>query len=236
VPIRRSRQSNAYRHPTPDCKHLPYNRLLVVGQPVRTSLRLQRFRVGCFFPANGKFDVMGGRDVNNVELTIRLNTTLAQQLDDQVKHLPRRVYKHMACAYLTTAGRTILLRSRSNFISQTGTGRVFRYDPTTVLSSPLPVVIGPARCIQHVARWLTVFNNTLVVRVASIFLTAAGPTDWQFTPNPAGWVQKNAVLPVPLGYLPTTTIGSLVYTGGGADITGGVLTDTTNAFVYDPVA
>ena len=36
--------------------------------------------------------------------------------------------------------------------------------------------------------------------------------------------------------MPTTTIGSLVYTGGGADITGGVLTDTTNAFVYDPVA
>src|SRR4030095_9721223 len=59
---------------------------------------------------------------------------------------------------------------------------------------------------------------------------------WQFTPNPAGWVQKSAVLPVPLGYLPTTTIGSLVYTGGGADITGGVLTDTNNAFVYDPVA
>ena len=59
---------------------------------------------------------------------------------------------------------------------------------------------------------------------------------WQFTPSPAGWVQKSAVLPVPLGYLPTTTIGSLIYTGGGADITGGVLTDETNSFVYDPVA
>ena len=49
-------------------------------------------------------------------------------------------------------------------------------------------------------------------------------------------MQKNAVLPVPLGYIPTTTIGSLIYTGGGADITGGTLTDTTNSFVYDPVA
>ena len=49
-------------------------------------------------------------------------------------------------------------------------------------------------------------------------------------------MQKNAVLPVPLGYIPTTTIGSLIYTGGGADITGGVQTDTTNSFVYDPVA
>ena len=36
---------------------------------------------------------------------------------------------------------------------------------------------------------------------------------------------------VPLGYIPTTTIGGLIYTGGGRDITGGVLTDTTNSFV-----
>ena len=28
----------------------------------------------------------------------------------------------------------------------------------------------------------------------------------------------------------------MIYTGGGADITGGVLTDTTNSFVFDPVA
>jgi len=43
-------------------------------------------------------------------------------------------------------------------------------------------------------------------------------------------------LPVPLGYIPTTTIGSLIYTGGGTDITAGTLTDTTNSFVYNPVA
>ena len=43
---------------------------------------------------------------------------------------------------------------------------------------------------------------------------------WEFTPSPAAWVQKAAVLPVPLGYIPTTTIGSLIYTGGGSDITG----------------
>jgi hypothetical protein len=49
-------------------------------------------------------------------------------------------------------------------------------------------------------------------------------------------VQKGESLPVPLGYIPTTTISGLIYTGGGTDITGGVLTDTTNSFVYDPVA
>ena len=49
-------------------------------------------------------------------------------------------------------------------------------------------------------------------------------------------MQKSTVLPVPLGYIPTTTIGSLIYTGGGSNITGGVLTDTTNSFKYNPVA
>ena len=43
----------------------------------------------------------------------------------------------------------------------------------------------------------------------------------------------------PLGYIPTTTIGNLIYTGGGVDIQPGppgTLTDTNHAFVYDPVA
>src|SRR5207247_4475572 len=57
---------------------------------------------------------------------------------------------------------------------------------------------------------------------------------WEFTPNPAGWVQKSTVLPVALSYIPTTTIGSLIYTAGGLDIA--TLTDMTNSFVYDPVA
>ena len=70
--------------------------------------------------------------------------------------------------------------------------------------------------------------------VGSTLLNGVGTNQiWEFTPDPAAWVQKGATLTVPLGYLPTTTIGSLIYTGGGADITGGVLTDENNAFVYD---
>jgi N-acetylneuraminic acid mutarotase len=59
---------------------------------------------------------------------------------------------------------------------------------------------------------------------------------WEFDPSTNAWAQKGAVLPVPLGYIPTTTISGLIYTGGGSDITGGILTDTTNSFKYDPVA
>src|SRR5204863_8339447 len=83
----------------------------------------------------------------------------------------------------------------------------------------------------------TVFSNTLITVGGFDIPNGVGTNQiWQFTPSPAGWVQKSAVLPVPLGYLPTTTIGALIYTGGGADITGGALTDTNHAFVYDAVA
>ena len=83
----------------------------------------------------------------------------------------------------------------------------------------------------------TAFNNKLYILGGFDIPNGIGTNQiWEFTPSPAGWVQKSTVLPVPLGYIPTTTIGSLIYTGGGADITGGTLTDETNSFVYDPMA
>ena len=42
---------------------------LQLGGPGRTCRLAGTRSVGVFFPANGKFYVMGGRDVNNVELT-----------------------------------------------------------------------------------------------------------------------------------------------------------------------
>src|SRR5437867_8826867 len=84
----------------------------------------------------------------------------------------------------------------------------------------------------------TVLNNKLYILGGFDTITGGGQGTnqiWEFTP-PTTWVQKPSVLPVPLGYIPTTTIGSLIYTGGGSDITAGALTDTTNSFVYNPVA
>src|SRR5207244_10685787 len=57
----------------------------------------------------------------------------------------------------------------------------------------------------------------------------------EFTP-PTTWVQKATVLPVARGYIPTTTIGTLILTGGGAAISGGAITDAADSFVYNPVA
>ena len=194
--------------------------------------------VGVFFPANGKFYVMGGRDVNDVEFTNPFEyDPVANTWTTKSASYPDASTNNMACSVLNDSGTDyIYCAGGSNFAAQTVTGRVFRYDPipdsiTTVSSNYPP---GDAGTLPG---GFTVFSNTLITLGGFNVANGVGTDEiWQFTPNPAGWVQKNSHLTVPLGYLPTTTIGSLVYTGGGADITGGTLTDTTNSFVYDPVA
>jgi N-acetylneuraminic acid mutarotase len=194
--------------------------------------------VGVFFPANGKFYVMGGRDVSDVEFTNPFEyDPVANTWTTKSATYPDANTNNMACSVLNDSGTDyIYCAGGSNFATQGTTGRVFRYDPvadsiTTVASNWPPGDTG------ILPGGFSVFNNTFVILGGFDIPNGVGTDQiWQFTPNPAGWVQKSAVLPVPLGYIPTTTIGSLIYTGGGADITGGALTDTTNSFVYDPVA
>jgi hypothetical protein len=198
--------------------------------------------VGVFFPANGKFYVMGGRDVNNVELPNPFEyDPVANTWTTKSATYPDGFTNNMACGVLTDSGTPyIYCAGGSNFATQTTSGRVFRYDPITdsitTVSSNFPP--GDAGTLPG---GFTVFNNTLVTLGGFDIPNGVGTNQiWQFTPSPAAWMQKNATLPVPLGYIPTTTLttatGTFVYTGGGADITGGVLTDTQNSFKYDPVA
>ena len=50
-------------------------------------------------------------------------------------------------------------------------------------------------------------------------------------------MQKNAHLPVALGYIPTTNLfDGHIYTGGGSTWEGTAIHDSNNSFIYDPVA
>jgi N-acetylneuraminic acid mutarotase len=125
----------------------------------------------------------------------------------------------------------------SDVASQTTTGRVFRYDPVTDTLNTVGDPWPPGAATTTLPGGFTVFDNKLFILGGFNIPGGNAITDiWDFDPTTNAWEQKGATLPVPLGYIPTTTIGSLIYTGGGSDITGGVLTDTTNSFVYDPVA
>jgi N-acetylneuraminic acid mutarotase len=194
--------------------------------------------VGVFFADNGKFYVMGGRDLNNVELTNPLEYDPAtNSWTTKSAAYPDAFTNNMACGILNDSGTNyIYCAGGSNFASQTTSGRVFRYDPVADAISTVSSDFPPGDA-GDLPGGFTVFNNKLYTLGGFDIPNGVGIDQiWEFTPDPAGWMQKGATLPVPLGYLPTTTIGNLIYTGGGADITGGTLTDTQNSFVYDPVA
>jgi N-acetylneuraminic acid mutarotase len=123
----------------------------------------------------------------------------------------------------------------SEFASQTTTGRVFRYDPVADNITPVATNWPPGDA-NILPGGISVFNNKIYILGGFNVNTSVTDEIWEFTPNPAGWVQKSAVLPVPRAYVPTTTIGNFIYTGGGADWDGTTLQDTTDSFKYDPVA
>ena len=191
---------------------------------------------GVFFPANGKFYAMGGRmsDTAGSEFTHPLEYDPGtNSWTTKSATYPDNHVNNMACGVLTDAGTPYIYCVGGSAVTIPDIAdRVFRYNPVTDVISPVaapwPAVMG-----MVLPGGFTVFNNKLYILGGFDTITNGGQATnqiWEFTPSPAAWVQKSTVLPVPLGYIPTTTIGNFIYTGGGSDITAGALTDTTNSF------
>jgi Kelch motif len=179
------------------------------------------------------FDGGGGEFVNPFEFDPIANTWTTKSAT-----YPDNQVNNMACGVLNDAGTDyIYCAGGSESATSTTTGRVFRYDP---IADAITTVAGgdwPPGASGILPGGFAVFGNKLFTLGGFDIPNGVGINQiWEFTPSPAGWVQKGATLLVPLGYIPTTTIGNFIYTGGGSDITGGALTDTTNSFIYDPVA
>jgi N-acetylneuraminic acid mutarotase len=198
--------------------------------------------VGVYFPANGKFYAMGGRasDAAGSEFTHPFEyDPVGNAWTTKGATYPDTHTNNMACGVLTDAGTPYIYCVGGSQVTVVGTfDRVFRYNPVTdsltTVASPWPGAMG-----MVLPGGFTVLSNKLYILGGFDTVTGGGQGTnqiYEFTPSPAAWVLKPTVLTVPLGYIPTTTIGSLIYTGGGSDITAGVLTDTTNSFVYNPVA
>jgi plastocyanin len=201
-----------------------------------TGVRL----VGVYFQANGKFYAVGGRSADGTgndfvhpfeydPATNAWTTKAASFPDNQVNN--------MACGVLADSGTPYIYCVGGSAGGQTtATGRVFRYEPVTDVISPVAAPWPGVGANAVLPGGFAIFQNKLYILGGFDIPGGNGTSQiWEFTP-PSTWVQKAAVLPVPLGYIPTTAIGTSIYTGGGSDITGGVLTDTTNSFVYNPMA
>jgi plastocyanin len=196
--------------------------------------------VGVYFQANGKFYSMGGRSMDGAgndfvhpfeydPSTNSWTTKSAFYPDNQVNN--------MACGVLADAGMPyIYCVGGSAGGATTATDRVFRYDPVmdtiSAVVAPWP---GDADGIT-LPGGFAVFNNKLYILGGFQINTAMIDTIYEFTPTTNAWVLKSSHLGEPLGYVPATTIGNFIYTGGGAIWDGTTLQDTTDSSRYDPVA
>lgn len=193
---------------------------------------------GVFFPANGKFYAMGGRafDGGGGEFISPLEydpannswtTKSATYPDNQVNNI--------ACGVLTDSGTPyIYCVGGSESLTSTVTGRVFRYNPVTDTITTVAAP-WPAGTQNVLPGGFSVLGNKLYILGGFNVNVSMDARIWEFTP-PSSWVQKSTNLPTELGYIPTATIGNLIYTGGGSLWDGTTLQDSNFSFVYDPVA
>ena len=140
---------------------------------------------------------------------------------------PDNQVNNMACGVLNDSG--------TDYIYCVGRLRIWRaYDHRLVVSSAMirlltasPPLLLPGRLAltgQLCPVASPCSTTSFIILGGFEILTAIGTDRFgSLRPGLTHWVQKNAVLPVPLGYIPTTTIGNFIYTGGGDDITGGAL-------------
>ncbi len=194
--------------------------------------------VGVYFPGNGKFYAMGGRmfDGGGGEFTSPLEYDPAtNNWTTKSATYPDNLVNNMACGVMTDSGTSyIYCVGGSESAASTVTGRVFRYNPLTdtisTVNAPWPS--GDSNILPG---GFSVLNNKLYILGG--FNVNVGMDDqiWEFTP-PGTWVHKSTVLPTQLGYIPTATIGSKIYTGGGSTWDGTTLQDSNFSFVYDPAA
>jgi hypothetical protein len=196
--------------------------------------------VGVYFPGNGKFYAVGGRSMDGLgndfthpfEYDPTSNTWTIKSAT-----FPDNEVSNMACGVLTDSGTDYIYCVGGSAGGQTtATDRVFRYDPITdtieTIASPWPGNVDGITLPGGFA----VFLNNLYILGGFRLDTAMTDAIWEFTPATNAWVQKNAHLPVPLGYIPTASIVNGIYTGGGSTWDGNALHDSNNSFVYDPVA
>ena len=195
--------------------------------------------VGVYFPGNGKFYAVGGRSTDGVgnDFThpFKYDPT-SNTWTIKSATFPDNEVSNMACGVLTDNGTDYIYCVGGSAGGQsTATDRVFRYDPITdtieIIASPWP---GNADGIT-LPGGFAIFLNKLYILGGFRLDTAMTDAIWEFTPATNAWVQKNAHLPVPLGYIPTASIVNGIYTGGGSTWDGTALHDSNNSFVYDPV-
>lgn len=198
---------------------------------------------GVYFPANGRFYAMGGRtsDAFGSEMTTPYEyNPKTNTWTFKAAPLPDNQVCNMACGVLS-AGRTpyiYCVGGTTGGGATTATKRVFRYDPVADTIQTVGIEPWSESAPNTLPGGFAVVQNKLYILGGFTIGNEVTNRIFEFTPgNFAGsqWTQKAATLPVALGFVPATAIGTLVFTAGGSTFAPCNLTETTHSYAYDPV-
>ena len=198
--------------------------------------------VGVYFQANGKFYGMGGRSSDTAgnefthpfEYDPNTNTWTTKSATYPDTHV-----NNMACGVLSDAGTPYIYCVGGSQVTVTGTtDRVFRYDPVTDVISPVAAP-WPGCLGMVLPGGFTVFNNKLYILGGFDTVTGDGQginQIWEFTPRrragcrraPSCQFRWDTYPPRPSAPSSTQVVAAI--------LPAGLLTDTTNSFIYNPVA
>lgn len=198
---------------------------------------------GVYFPANGYFYAMGGRtsDAFGSEMTTPYEyNPKTDTWRFKTAPLPDNQVCNMACGVLSE-GRTpyiYCVGGTTGGGATTATKRVFRYNPMTDTIQTVGIESWNESAPDTLPGGFAVVENKFYILGGFTIGNEVTNRIFEFTPgNSVGsqWTQKSATLPVALGYVPATAIGTLIFTAGGSAFAPCNLTETTHSYVYDPV-
>ncbi len=200
--------------------------------------------LGVWYPNNSKFYVLGGRSTD-VAGSDYLNpheydpvadtwiTKTAVFTDAQVNNIVGGV--------MTVPGfanPVIVMVGGSAAGAATSSNAVRVYDPIADTITTLGDNWPQAPTASTLPGGGAIYQNKLYILGGFNINVSMINTIWVFDPSqPAGsrWTLKSATLPVAMGYIPATTVGSMIYIGGGSLYTTTIV-DSNNSYAYNPVA
>ena len=211
----------------------------VVKTPVPTNITRAW---GVFFPGNGNFYAMGGRQtdaagsdyVNPREFNPTTNTWAVK-----AAAYPNLQVCNMVGGVLTIGGQSVIVTVGGSAAGgATATSEVRQYNPitdtlTVIATDPWPGNVGGTVLPGGAA----VVNNVLYVFGG--FNIGVGMTNqiWKFDPALAAgsrWSLVPTTLPAARGYIPTAASGGFIYLAGGSDFVAALLVDTNQSLRFDP--
>jgi hypothetical protein len=198
---------------------------------------------GVWFPANGRFYVVGGRTSDLAAsdlLTAAEYNPGTNAWTIKAATLPDNQNNNMVGAVMTEGGTPyIYCIGGSAAGAVTSTPAVRRYDPIADVIIDITTDPWSGAPANTLAGGGAVLGNKLYIFGGFTIGVGMSSQIWVFDPNAAAgtrWTMKTAALPVPVGYVPCATIGNRIYVAGGSTYNAGALSDSSDSYEYDPVA